>query len=153
VTFKTASGEESFETGDAYYVPPGHTPVLYAGTEIVEFSPTEQLQQTLEVCHEEHGSRRLRFVGGNGSSSRVIGLKVSDDSRPIPGSRRRVNLEDLHRPPRARRSRGLVRRRDAYVTMPLSAADTALDPPLLSNVLEDELAATAIAMIRSDCPS
>ena len=49
VTFKTASGEETFETGDAYYVPPGHTPVLYAGTEIVEFSPTEQLQQTLEV--------------------------------------------------------------------------------------------------------
>jgi hypothetical protein len=49
VTFKTASGEETFETGDAYYVPPGHTPVLYAGTEIVEFSPTEELQQTLEV--------------------------------------------------------------------------------------------------------
>ena len=38
-----------FETGDAYYVPPGHTPVLYAGTEVVEFSPTEQLQQTLAV--------------------------------------------------------------------------------------------------------
>ena len=28
VTFKTASGEESFETGDAYYIPPGHTPTL-----------------------------------------------------------------------------------------------------------------------------
>jgi hypothetical protein len=105
VTFKTASGEESFATGDAYYVPPGHTPVLYAGIEIVEFSPTEQLQQTLEVV-TKHGSRRLRLVGGNGSSSRVIGLKVSDDSRPIPGSRRGVNLEDLHRPPRARGSRG-----------------------------------------------
>jgi hypothetical protein len=49
VTFITASGEETFETGDAYYVPPGHTPVLYAGTEVIEFSPTEQLQQTLEV--------------------------------------------------------------------------------------------------------
>ena len=43
------SGEETFETGDAYYVPPGHTPVLYAGTEVVEFSPTEQLEQTLAV--------------------------------------------------------------------------------------------------------
>ncbi len=40
VTFKTASGEETFETGDAYYVPPGHTPKLYAGTEVIEFSPT-----------------------------------------------------------------------------------------------------------------
>jgi hypothetical protein len=39
VTFKTATGEETFETGDAYYVPPGHTPVLYTGTEIIEFSP------------------------------------------------------------------------------------------------------------------
>ena len=49
VTFKSAAGDETFETGDAYYVPPGHTPVLYAGTEVVEFSPTEQLQQTLDV--------------------------------------------------------------------------------------------------------
>jgi hypothetical protein len=49
VTFKTSSGEETFATGDAYYVPAGHTPVLYADTEIVEFSPTEQLQQTLDV--------------------------------------------------------------------------------------------------------
>ena len=49
LTFKTADGEETFETGDAYYVPPGHTPVLYAGTEVVEFSPTRELHQTLEV--------------------------------------------------------------------------------------------------------
>ena len=49
VTFRTAAGEETFESGDAYYVPPGHTPVLYAGTEVVEFSPTAELQQTLEV--------------------------------------------------------------------------------------------------------
>jgi mannose-6-phosphate isomerase-like protein (cupin superfamily) len=49
LTFKTADGEETFEGGDAYYVPPGHTPVLYAGTEVVEFSPTKELQQTFEV--------------------------------------------------------------------------------------------------------
>jgi hypothetical protein len=49
VTFKTATGEETFETGDAYYVGPGHTPVLYAGTEIVEFSPTDELTRTLEA--------------------------------------------------------------------------------------------------------
>lgn len=49
VTFKSANGEETFETGDAYYVPPGHTPVLYAGTEVVEFSPTDKLEQTFEV--------------------------------------------------------------------------------------------------------
>ena len=49
VGFRTADGEETYETGDAYYAPPGHTPVLYAGTEVVEFSPTKELQQTIEV--------------------------------------------------------------------------------------------------------
>jgi mannose-6-phosphate isomerase-like protein (cupin superfamily) len=49
VTFKDADGEETVQTGDAYYVPPGHTPMLYAGTEVVEFSPTNELQRTLEV--------------------------------------------------------------------------------------------------------
>jgi hypothetical protein len=52
LSFKTAAGEETFETGDAYYVGPGHTPVLYAGTEIVEFSPTKELQQTMEVIEK-----------------------------------------------------------------------------------------------------
>jgi hypothetical protein len=49
VSFKYGDREETFETGDAYYAPPGHTPVLYAGTEIVEFSPTEELNRTIEV--------------------------------------------------------------------------------------------------------
>jgi hypothetical protein len=52
VTFKAADGEETFETGDAYYVPPGHTPVLYAGTQVVEFSPTAELQRTIEVVEK-----------------------------------------------------------------------------------------------------
>ena len=49
LSFKSGAGEETFETGEAYYAPPGHTPVLYDGTEIVEFSPTEELQRTMEV--------------------------------------------------------------------------------------------------------
>ena len=40
ITFRYAGHEETFETGDGYYAPPGHVPVLAAGTEIVEFSPT-----------------------------------------------------------------------------------------------------------------
>ena len=47
--FRSDDGEELFRAGDAYYVGPGHTPVLYAGTEVVEFSPTEELASTLEV--------------------------------------------------------------------------------------------------------
>jgi hypothetical protein len=52
LTFKSATGDETFETGDAYYVPPGHTPVLYAGTEVVEFSPTQELHETLAVVEQ-----------------------------------------------------------------------------------------------------
>jgi hypothetical protein len=52
LVFKTANGDETFETGDAYYVGPGHTPVLYAGTEVVEFSPTTELQQTIAVVEK-----------------------------------------------------------------------------------------------------
>jgi len=49
VGFRFSDGEESYEAGDAYYVPPGHTPVHYAGAEIVEFSPTDVLGQTIPV--------------------------------------------------------------------------------------------------------
>ena len=50
VTFTFTDGhEETYETGDAYYAPPGHTPTLFAGSEVVEFSPTRELQQTIEV--------------------------------------------------------------------------------------------------------
>ena len=49
VAFRSHGAEEVFEAGDAYYVGPGHTPVLYAGTEVVEFSPTEELGHTMEV--------------------------------------------------------------------------------------------------------
>jgi hypothetical protein len=31
VAFRSGDGEEVFETGDAYYVGPGHTPVLTLG--------------------------------------------------------------------------------------------------------------------------
>lgn len=49
VSFKYGDREETYKSGDAYYAPPGHTPVLFAGTEIVEFSPTAELQRTIEV--------------------------------------------------------------------------------------------------------
>jgi hypothetical protein len=43
VGFRSGGNEELFEAGDAYYVGPGHTPILYAGTEVVEVSPSEEL--------------------------------------------------------------------------------------------------------------
>ena len=53
VTFTFADGhEETYETGDAYYAPPGHTPHLYAGSEVVEFSPSDQLAKTVAVIEK-----------------------------------------------------------------------------------------------------
>ena len=49
ITFRYADHEETIEAGEAYYAAPGHTPVLAAGTEVIEFSPTAQLQATMEV--------------------------------------------------------------------------------------------------------
>ena len=52
LAFRYLDREETFEAGDAYYAPPGHTPHLFAGTEIVEFSPTDALGKTIEVVTE-----------------------------------------------------------------------------------------------------
>jgi hypothetical protein len=49
VGFVFPDRKETFEAGDAYYVPPGHVPVHYAGAEIVEFSPTDVLEKTMKV--------------------------------------------------------------------------------------------------------
>jgi hypothetical protein len=64
VGFRFADREETYAAGDAYYVPPGHTPVHYAGAELVEFSPTDILRETIPVvmrniqaAHAEIGSR------------------------------------------------------------------------------------------------
>ena len=44
-----ADRTEVFEAGDAYVAAPGHVPWPHAGTEVVEFSPTDALQATLAV--------------------------------------------------------------------------------------------------------
>ena len=49
ITFRYADRDEVYETGDAYYAPPGHIPVVTANTEIVEFSPAEEYAKTAEV--------------------------------------------------------------------------------------------------------
>jgi hypothetical protein len=49
LTFRYADHDEVYDAGDAYYAPPGHIPVVTADTEVVEFSPTEEYNRTLEV--------------------------------------------------------------------------------------------------------
>jgi hypothetical protein len=53
VKYTTVDGDETtIEAGEAYYVPAGHLPFLYAGTEVIEFSPTAKLNETLEVIEK-----------------------------------------------------------------------------------------------------
>ncbi len=52
VDFRFADREETYEAGDAYFAPPGHTPVFHAGAEVVEFSPTDGFDETVGVVAE-----------------------------------------------------------------------------------------------------
>ena len=53
LTYRYSDGtEETITEGEAYYARPGHLPYLYAGTEVVEFSPTEELAKTVEVINK-----------------------------------------------------------------------------------------------------
>jgi hypothetical protein len=54
--YSSADGDIVVEAGEAYYVPPGHLPYLYAGTEVIEFSPTKQLHETLAVVEKNMAS-------------------------------------------------------------------------------------------------
>ena len=49
LVLRFADREESYEAGDAYYAAPGHVPIVTAGTEVVEFSPSVELQKTMAV--------------------------------------------------------------------------------------------------------
>jgi len=49
MVFRYEDHDETFEAGDAYYGSPGHLPLLFAGTEVIEFSPSVELQQTMAV--------------------------------------------------------------------------------------------------------
>jgi hypothetical protein len=49
LTFRWSDREETYVAGDAYYAAPGHLPLVTAGTSIVEFSPSAELERTMAV--------------------------------------------------------------------------------------------------------
>ena len=59
VEFRFADHTERYQAGDAYYLPPGHTPVHHAGARIIEFSPTDSLGAAIGVvmANLESGTR------------------------------------------------------------------------------------------------
>jgi mannose-6-phosphate isomerase-like protein (cupin superfamily) len=45
VTVRYADHEETFEAGDAFYMPPGHAPAAEAGTELLQISPADKFAE------------------------------------------------------------------------------------------------------------
>ena len=57
MTFAYADREEIFEAGDAFYTPPGHVQVgTVPGTDVVLFSPAEELRTTDSVMMKNLGA-------------------------------------------------------------------------------------------------
>jgi hypothetical protein len=52
LTFRWPDRDETFVAGDAYYAAPGHLPLVTAGTSVVEFSPTEDLETVMAVVEK-----------------------------------------------------------------------------------------------------
>ncbi|MEU1004638.1 MULTISPECIES: hypothetical protein [Streptomyces] len=48
IRMRTATGEEEYEAGQAYYWGPGHVPLALADTELVEFSPDADFKQVID---------------------------------------------------------------------------------------------------------
>jgi hypothetical protein len=65
IIFRYADHDEVFAAGDAHYGAPGHLPLLFGGTELVEFSPTGALNQTMGVIGKNlEAARAAGATGG-----------------------------------------------------------------------------------------
>ena len=49
ITYRFGDHDEVVEAGDAFYLAPGHIPVVEAGTELVQFSPARELAEVSDV--------------------------------------------------------------------------------------------------------
>jgi len=58
--YRYADREEAYHAGDVYYAAPGHTPVIEAETQYVEFSPTDLLRETTTVVERNMAAMQGR---------------------------------------------------------------------------------------------
>lgn len=65
--FRVGGRIETYNAGDAYYVPAGHVPIYRDGAEVVEFSPTDQLGETIGVlvANIQRGRRPMMVTRGD----------------------------------------------------------------------------------------
>ena len=85
LTYRFADHEEVFEAGDAFYLPPGHVPLADAGSELVQFSPSEELRAVEAVMAEEHAGDDAGRLSGRATSAAqdaASGRNCSSGSSP-----------------------------------------------------------------------
>ena len=105
IIFRYADHDEVFTAGDAYYGAPGHLPLLFAGTELVEFSPTGPLTEAMGV------------IGKNLEAARAAAWRAVPDMRCRARSGRHASSrEDDPFPGDRGRARGAVRARTCSST-------------------------------------
>ena len=61
VTYRFADRDEVFHAGDAFYLPPGHIPLADAGSEIVQFSPADELKLVADTM-TQNAQRMMQGV-------------------------------------------------------------------------------------------
>src|SRR5437868_1364589 len=49
IVFRYADHDEIYQAGDAYVATPGHLPLMFGGTELVEFTRSSELAETMAV--------------------------------------------------------------------------------------------------------
>jgi hypothetical protein len=62
--FRYADHDEVYRAGEAFYGAPGHLPLLFAGTEHVEFSPTGPLTEAMGVIGKNLDAARAAGLAG-----------------------------------------------------------------------------------------
>ena len=105
ITFRWPDHEETYVEGDAYVAPPGHRPLIAAGTSVVEFSLTADLQPVMETIGRNieamAGARvmtaldTLPAVDGGLADLAQAGRHLARDRRPARGHLRSGRV---HRP-------------------------------------------------------
>lgn len=56
IMFRYRDREETYEAGEAFYAPPGHTPVAFEGAEVLQFSPTHEMEKTAEIVRKNQAA-------------------------------------------------------------------------------------------------
>ena len=71
---RIAEGVEVFEAGDAFFIGPGHTPIIFAGCEVVYFTRTEEANRELPVVM----ANLMKWSPGNFVDISIMLLLVSN---------------------------------------------------------------------------